>query len=544
MKLNADIIYDYLSAHVRLTRIGISPSELSLQRPRLYMGGNAEFEENQLYIALADQLPTHPAFRNGALVICVEGVPPTSYTTGSGCCLVISGSVDIFSVMNWVQEIFDRFDAWEINLQKILNTSASMQELLDVSQPIFENPIVLIGADFHYIAYSNIINEKPELAMFRPDKDGKFNTDIISYTIKSGDTNMGMRNPFKILVDGHTHFSVNLFECNKYVGNLKIAFVLRPFRTSDNVLSQYLAKTLEIAFPHLKELRADWKGSGALREAVGDLLRGVPLTNSKRQYMEAGFYNTQFLLCRCVLGERSKSRVPTAYFCDHIESTIAGSIAAEYDNSIVVFFCVSASSMTSEEIRQKLCKLLESMNLKAGVSNTFNLLGQTRQHYRQACIALELGSTMKPNDFAYNFCDYVQYYMIYSCTGEFPLELVYKEGFRRLAEMSRDGQIDYLDTLEQYLDNNMNIAKTSGLLYIHRSTFLERIKRIESVLQMDLHDPEARTYLNVVLKYRSLMIKMRGRQTPQPYKLPEETETQTTVSELPHIEYEELESLL
>ena len=46
----------------------------------------------------------------------------------------------------------------------------------------------------------------------------------------------------------------------------------------------------------------------------------------------------------------------------------------------------------------------------------------------------------------------------------------------------------------------MNITKSAEDLYIHRSTFLERIKKIEKIMNTDLKKPEERLYLSMLLK--------------------------------------------
>ena len=46
----------------------------------------------------------------------------------------------------------------------------------------------------------------------------------------------------------------------------------------------------------------------------------------------------------------------------------------------------------------------------------------------------------------------------------------------------------------------MNITKTSEDLFLHRSTLLERLKRIENLLQADLSDPDQRLRLLILLK--------------------------------------------
>ena len=539
MKLNSDIIFDSLSQSVALERYGSQKQALELKRPLLYTGVKKEFQPNQLYVTLPGQLPADPVFPGrGTTIVCVGGRPPAIYLTGTCVCMLVRDTTDIFTVFNQIQETYDRFDTWESEMNRILETTADIKELLEASFPILENPMVVIGQDYHYLGYSSIIDLRDDLSMFRPDRDGKIKPDILAASIYGGDTNMSMTNPFCILTDGRAHFSINLFEQGTYAGNLKIAFVLRPFRESDNILSQYLAKMLEKAIPKLKDL--SYSGAETLRGIFLDLLRGMPLSTSRRQYLAVGNAAGVYLCLKLVRGERSRRKVPVAYFCDHIESTFPGSVAFEYNSSIVAFLNIQAVKLSAPQLDQRIIGLLQEMNLKAGISNSFSDLYSVHFYYRQACIAFELGSPQSPEQCKFSFGDFALNYMLYSCTGEFPVDKLYPDGFRRLMEYDSAAQVNYLETLRVYLNNNMNIAKSAKDLFIHRTTFLERLGRIESLLGMDLKDPSQRLCLNIILKFSEL----RGNELPRRLPKPPEPEPEAPRDPMPQMEYQELETLL
>ncbi len=86
------------------------------------------------------------------------------------------------------------------------------------------------------------------------------------------------------------------------------------------------------------------------------------------------------------------------------------------------------------------------------------------------------------------------------CTGEFSLNQMISPGLERLLAHDHSSQISYVDTLKIYLDNNMNLSKTAEKLFVHRTTLIERIKRIEALLDMDTEDPDERLYLLLLLK--------------------------------------------
>jgi hypothetical protein len=175
MLLNTDIIFDNLSQFVTLERYGRKNDELNLKRPVFYIDGEPELHSNQVYISYADQLPTEPITEGGFLVICLgSSPPPAAYYSGVNGCFLINEATDLFTVFNLVQKVYDKYDEWDAALTNTLYADASISELIRLSFPILENPLFVIGANYDYLAYSDIVDCREDLACFRPDHDSKF----------------------------------------------------------------------------------------------------------------------------------------------------------------------------------------------------------------------------------------------------------------------------------------------------------------------------------------------------------------------------------
>ena len=198
---------------------------------------------------------------------------------------------------------------------------------------------------------------------------------------------------------------------------------------------------------------------------------------------------------KLVRGKRARRKVPLTYYSDQLEKTFPGSAAFEFDGAIVAMLCQSEFFS-----QQRLSDFLRKLDLSAGVSNLFRFekTMQLRYYYRQANIALEIGaSSGKPQRLFY-FRDHTLTYMLFHSLGEFPLALFDTTGFPALVEHNRTAQIDYIETLDVYLKNERNLAKTAKELYIHRSTLMDRLARINAILDVDLDDPDQRLELMIV----------------------------------------------
>lgn len=85
-----------------------------------------------------------------------------------------------------------------------------------------------------------------------------------------------------------------------------------------------------------------------------------------------------------------------------------------------------------------------------------------------------------------------------------------------LAALEReDGQRGLVATLEAFLDNAGDVARTAGELKVHRATLYHRLKRIEAITECDLNRGEDRLTLHLGLKLRTLAAAYRNQTAPE-----------------------------
>ncbi|MGL4282454.1 helix-turn-helix domain-containing protein [Eubacterium aggregans] len=53
------------------------------------------------------------------------------------------------------------------------------------------------------------------------------------------------------------------------------------------------------------------------------------------------------------------------------------------------------------------------------------------------------------------------------------------------------------ETLGCYLENERNLTRTARALFLHRSTLLYRLSRIEALTHLDLEDPQLQLHLEL-----------------------------------------------
>ncbi|MDR1622590.1 MAG: helix-turn-helix domain-containing protein [Synergistaceae bacterium] len=90
--------------------------------------------------------------------------------------------------------------------------------------------------------------------------------------------------------------------------------------------------------------------------------------------------------------------------------------------------------------------------------------------------------------------------MLDTCLDKLPFEFLCSKGIQRLIDYDNRKKTEYLDTLEIYLRNEMNISKTAEELFIHRSSLLKRLDRIAGLTGDDLSNSDTRLYYRILFR--------------------------------------------
>lgn len=506
MKLNADIIYDNLCQTLELERTKKGSKKLLLGRPEFFRAGDSKFLEDHVYITSVECLPSRPEFPNNMLLICVGKYLPAEYQRAREC-IRIKGEEDLFSVFNRVQKIFDYYEEWDSQMKNLLESTADIQEMVEESFSVFGNPMVVIDKDYYFYAYSSIIDTNVELKIYRPNRHNRYDYNRLALSVEDEKLNRNETRPYIVVNDGTVHFSINLFVKKVYVGNLKIPFVLRSFRNSDEALGCYFAGLLEKAIQKNTKLM-----DGYVNPLIGvfrDMLNGIAFNENLKHYLYENSEKKNYICLKFARSSRIRAKTSISYILNSITELFDHCAAFEKDDYIVAFVYWDEDQTERNWFQDRLKELLKELELKVGASGVFTELPMARLYYRQASIALHTCCSRKNKERWCCFEDLKLEYMCSNSQGEFPLECLMTRGFRKLMEHDEEGKTSYVETLRCYLYNNMNMAKTAQQMFVHRSTFLERIKRIEKILGMDLQDPDQRLYVMMILKIMEMQDKAR-----------------------------------
>lgn len=487
MKLNKDIILKRLNEYVDARDVGMAgSSKLLLQRPEFYLDKAGFFLENRVYVCSADHLPALPTIETNVLLICLGNSPQLSTYKRRCSVICVDGNENIFTVFNILQQIFNQYEAWEEHLNRILRHNASLQEMLDASKGIFENPMLLLGADFKYLARTEEQYLKENLNInFNAET---FDAEKLATFLSLHDMSTHVREPLILKLMDRRSLSMNVFDNEEYMGCFIVFEEYRGFCESDSVLCEFLYKFLRQAILNNPVLTSE---RSALRYTIRDLIVGNPVDFEHRRALDFANNGTEYV-CTCLQPDMISTHLPSGYIPSIIEESVPGALSFEYGDSVVALIPIADGLFEVD-------KTTASLNYKIGVSLPFHNLFDSVHYYYQASAALKNGLLFDSDKSAYYFNDYISTELLLNAANGKPADIFFSKGLTALVDYDNSSQVSYLETLKVYIDNNMSVTKTAQELFIHRSTLLERIGHINRFLGEELSDPERRLAIRTAI---------------------------------------------
>lgn len=504
MKLNADIIRTELSALYNIACSGPKTARLSLARPEFYMEDSSVFLAGHLYLATIEHLPKRPSIQKGAALVCIGDNVSLKYYRERLSLIVIRNKADFFKVFHTLQQIYDRYDEWEKTLYQDLLDDIDINRIIADSADILKRPVFVLDKSFKYIASAS--------ASGTPNVRGFLNSQSLNEFMNDSDMMTERKGAILLELAGGRFLCVNLFNKeDAYEGCLCIEEGGLPFSSGDEGLAEFLAGILETALEHSPEMINDEQSS--MKGLLQSLMMELPISPAQRLILNAANRRDSYAALDLHFSDQS-SQIPGGYVCDIFEETFPASYAFVYDTGIAGFINVSLlqDEKTGDyrpELVKRLTDLTGRLYLKAGISNDFDDLFDIRIHFSQAQSALENGSLLDPGKTVCWFHDYALTEMIINSLGGLPVEAYFPQGLREIRRHDESSGVSYMETLRVFLQENMSYTTAARKLYIHRSTLIDRIARIEKELHIDLSDPDQRLLLENLMKAIELEKKIR-----------------------------------
>lgn len=487
MRLNAQMLYEVLSADTQVTLLGEHKAERTLCFPCFYDGEPEHLVAGGVYLAEREHLPHSAAVQQDILWVTWSGELPQAIPHGP--VLFFHQERSSKQILNLLQGVFSRFSMWKEQLWDVLEHGSSVKRMIEVSEPLFSHPLCVVDSALNYLGYSASFMSKGR-EIFFPD-DAETVPDTGAHHADGGPA-------AALFYDQEKDRIARLSNRDFSLGTLYMIHSDRPFSQTEEILFELLAEKLCQALQNLSLLTG--LSQNSFRRQL-ELCFQTGQVDEERLYQGLAAWDGRrgdTFLCYKVKASYINRKINAEYICSIFENALNGAVAFWNDGVLVVLVDVTLNGCRIDQLHAKMEDVLRRLRLKAGVSLPFTELPRAWSYFRQACCAFEEGYHRSERETLYFFQNHVGDYMLHHAQGEFSREFLLDMGMRRLVEHDSLHAVSYLNTLRAFFACGMNMSQTAHTLGIHRTSLNARMQRIWECLEHEPTQPYL-LYLQMIL---------------------------------------------
>ena len=498
MKLSVELLLERLDEIIVSYHYGEDPKRLNLKRPEFLME-KSPLLHGHLYITRTESLPTPSRIPNGCCLVCI-GEPPSSYLEQGYSVLCAQEGHDIFDMFNKVSAIFEHYDDWERQLLQCISEKTPIQRFVDVSMNIFENQMYIVDSTLRQLARSTdkvISNMHRDIIAEDMESLAKLYASAQSVS-DCDDATILWNERLKLRV-----ITKALRSHNRFAITITLIEANRPFRESDSVLLDYMSYYVLMAFDYEHTYTSEEESPISLATILTQLLREeiVPIEKIENAQAAFGWKRGHSLCVFYVKTPKPEYNFTTRiYHCQQMERQFTSAIAiASLGENNVIFVNISLSEKYNESV-SRFISVLKRFDFVCGMSCEFKDITKVTEYYTQAKYAYYYGSLSDPGQIIYEFSEYgLQFMLSHCCDGQAP-ECLFPVGLKDIIAHDKLYGTQYLKTIIAFCDSNFNATHAANQLHIHRTTFLDRLSRMQDFSKLRFDDSADRLHLLLSLE--------------------------------------------
>ncbi|MCQ2509207.1 MAG: helix-turn-helix domain-containing protein [Lachnospiraceae bacterium] len=498
MKINAPLLFHELQRFFQVEYVEMG-SKAFAKTPMFY---NIFFEcDEHIVLLKSDQLSDCLSRVKRAIIICVdpaEQIPPV----GENDLIVLNDPMADSMAFNVLNHILDKFQEWEIAMNDVLYHSRSFQDMVDLTGEMVGLPIALHDSEFHYIAYSK------DSDIYMADYVTQ-NNDLPEETIQALQTRsdlVAVEELKEAFVERALELAVcrNMFNDGVYVGRLTM--IIR----SEQEDIEFFKAMFDLAVPFMESLYAECNSFSNVSLEYQKVHDFLELIFDRRPADRRGFLDLMHSLgaregdlwrvASFMPKQKKRSLYNRSFISSNIEQTMPGAYCVVVDGQIIVLMNESLYRRSvSPAFTPSISKMLGNFSFYMGISRPFSNVNTFENVYfalRQATYTLSrIPADSKES--IHMFDRYALDYLIMYGARETNYEQICHPALITLHDHDVRHNTSFTLTIKTYLACNMNAVLAAKTLYIHRSSFINRMERLQKLVALDLTDPEERLYLNL-----------------------------------------------
>lgn len=464
---------------------------------RLYFP-DCEIDKHLLYVAESGALSSADYLPDD-INICIFGndIPDML----SDRAFAVTADCSFLAFYSAIQKLVDQLHHWDQQLSDLLLGSDSLQEILECSAPLFENPCMFLNDQFTLVAFHGELTKEDNALFYETVQLGRSPNRLFEQLLA-----LPPQDRLKYVPRGTVVITNELSGQGEIMANCLVDGipVLRFFMTCDLDLGPGLKDLVAHLMSRIRTSPGiqDWakRSSGTYDILFSRLIDAPNDVNNQDTIVSLGL-NRYNLFCVCSIdfdsqiavrsGILSKLRVlcPRVHFFIYNDRSYAllGGIHKEGDTE---------SPLVS--MQRLLFPLLDELNAIYGMSNDFTDLTALGAACAQADYAmnsiLQSSNNKKTHPMAYS--DVMLNHIVNYFFDTFDFDTYCPPAFREVLDNTPStSAVDNIQLLYTYLSNQCNSTYTARELHMHRNNVIYRIARLQERYGLDLDDSTQRTLL-------------------------------------------------
>lgn len=390
-----------------------------------------------------------------------------------------------------IQNIFDEYSRWKNGMMSILINHRSLQELVDISYPIFHNPMYVLDNTQTTLACSkNIITKLNNQHWKSISEYGYVSEEIMEELVETSDVDYlrGLRAPvfFSHKTKPYRCITTNVLINGRGVCSFSVLEVDMELNSAFLDIAQ---EFVDCATTLIKSESMYYISHTTLYETwIIDMLENKVFDDKELEYrlsLESWKRHDRYCVLLFSMNSDKQTSGIFAYYCNLISRYLPGSKSYIYNDRILTILRIASGSDYPSFI--DLQAFVQRTSLHCGISNLFDDFSNLCIHYDQANYALKCAYAGR--DFSY-FKDCISQYLCKDFKSNERLEYFIDQNILKLWEYDRDHHSDLVNTLYHYMLKMGNLKKCSDILRIHRNTLLYRLNKITEIIGLSVTDSD------------------------------------------------------
>lgn len=415
------------------------------------------------------------------------------------CCL---GQSEV-QLLNVLSDIFGLFQSLTDAISDLAYHDATLHDLCALGERLMGNPMVIHDDWFAILAQSPGMDEllpqgSGNSVRFLPGhwlEDFKFDDD---FRETYGHSQAMLWTQHSVQGTNRSIY-VNMVYHDRYLGRLLLLESQQPLRFRDYAVMELL---MQQALVILRSRVSSFRGR-SMDMIVSDLVNGTPLSYTD----EAAFLDMIHwkrddpLLCIRMKNQQSdETRLLEHALHSDLFHTFPRSYILYRENEQCILLNLNLSDFSIPVLSHMLSPLCRDFLHYAGISSPVQGIRELSIAYMQAGIAMQRAFDQRGMHWVIAFCDCAMEYLLTRLMPPVRLRHLISPQLLALIDYDKREGTQYFETLRVYLALERSVPRTSEVLVIHRTTLLYRLKKIRSVIGLDLDHADTRLYLLLSLK--------------------------------------------